>query len=326
MSSSAGGPPSSAGPHETEGPVTVTGRYRRRPGGWLIPAALLIPLLLALVGLYLGGSRDSARSQARPAPTATSTPTPVGSPIVVTTADGRRTVEATVRDDASKRALLDGVRAGSDGLRVVDKVSVDENADAPAVAGIGTILAAGRGITDLGVVVDRASLSLSGQAPDQGSVTEAVFAAGQSYPGVQLVDRLSMPGGRPAAGGPLSPECEQVRLEVAGELKATPIKFSVGGAKVDPSSVQQLTPIAEKLGRCPFSQIEVAGHTDNTGTEAVNVPLSQRRADVVKTLLVQAGLSGDVVTSKGYGSAQPVADNSTPEGRAINRRVDINAS
>lgn len=326
MSSSAGRPPSHTGSHEAEGPVTVTGRYRRRPGGWLIPAALLIPLLLALIGLWWGGSPSAERSQAAPTAPASSAPAPVGSPITITTKDGRRTVEATVPDEASKRALLDGVRASSDGLRVVDKVSVDGAADAPPVAGIGTILAAGRGITDLGVVVDRASLTLSGQAPDQASGTNTVFAAGQSYPGVRLVDHLIMPGGRPVSATPLTPECEQVRTDVAAELKATPVKFDVGGAKVDPTSVQQLTTIAGKLGQCPFSQIEVAGHTDNTGSEATNATLSQRRADAVKSVLVQAGLSADVVTSKGYGSTQPVADNATPEGRATNRRVDINAS
>lgn len=326
MSSSAGGP-SHTGSHEADGPLTVTGRYRRRPGGWLIPAALLIPLILALLGLWFGGSSGSQRSQAQPAaPSTAGAPAPVGSAISVTTREGRRTVEGRVRDEASKRALLDGVRAASEGLKVVDEVTVDEKADAPAVAGIGTILAAGRGITDLGVVVDRASLTLTGQAPDQGTGTAAVFAAGQSYPGVHLVDRLSMPGGRPASTTPLTPECEKVRTEVAQELKATPVKFDVGGATVAPTSVQQLTAIAQNLGKCPFSQIEVAGHTDDTGSESVNATLSQRRADAVKSVLVQAGLSADVVTAKGYGSTRPVADNTTPEGRATNRRVDINAS
>ncbi|GAB48735.1 channel-forming protein ArfA/OmpATb [Mobilicoccus pelagius] len=332
MSSSEGRPPantgSRTGSHEAEGPLTVTGRYRRRPGGWLIPAALLIPLLLALVGLWLGGAPSAKRhDDARPAPGATSSPVAaVGDPITVTTEKKRRIVEAAVPDSASKRALLDGVRAASDGYRVVDKVSVDDKADTPPVAGIGTILAAGRGIGDLGVVVDRGSLTLTGEAPDQQTGTDTVFAAGQSYPGVRLVDHLTLPGSRPVSTTPLSPECEQVRSQVVEELKATPVKFRVNGSEVDPSSMQQLTTISQKLGQCPFSHIEVAGHTDDTGSAETNATLSQRRADSVRSVLVQAGLSSDLVSAKGYGSSHPVADNTTPEGRATNRRVDINAS
>lgn len=306
--------------------MTVTGRYRRRPGAWLIAAALLIPLFLALVGTWMNGgtpARNEAAGQAAaPAPQVAT----VGDPIRVETADGKRTVTARVRDAASRDALLNGVRAASQGMRVADDITVDDAADAPAVAGVGTILAAGQGIPDLGLVVDRGSITLTGTAQDQAAATSTVFAAGQSYPGVRLVDQLRLPGAPAVAAAPLTPECEQVRNEVAADLKANPVQFALSGATVADASQQHLKDIAAKLGRCQFNAIEVAGHTDSTGSAAVNQSLSQRRAESVRQVLIAGGVSEQIITAKGYGSTKPISDNATPQGQATNRRVEINAS
>lgn len=309
-------------------PATVTGRYRRPPGGWLLAAAVLVPLVLALVGLFLDGapgSRSGAESAGQAASSAPASE-PVGDPISVTTSGGRRSVTATLPDEASKKALVEGVRASSEGLRVDSEVTVDPQADAPPVAGIATVLAAGRGITDFGVVVDRATMTLTGQADEQSAGTQAVFAAGQSYPGVRLVDRLRFPGAQAAASGPLPPECEQVRADVAQQLKSTPVEFTFGGATVGAQSAERLTAIGRRLASCPFTRIEVAGHTDDKGSAAANTTVSQRRADAVREILVQAGVPGQIVTAKGYGSSRPVADNATAEGQAANRRVEIRAA
>ncbi|GMA41640.1 OmpA family protein [Mobilicoccus caccae] len=312
-----------------DGPVTVTGRYRRRPGGWLVLAALFIPLVLALAGLYWGGgtpTRDRADEAVAGQAASPSPQAVVGDPIQVVTAEQRRTVTARVPDEAGKKALLDGVRAASGELRVVDEVEVVSSADAPPVTGIGTILAAGRGITDLGVVVDRATVRLSGQASDQAAGTSTVFAAGQSYPGMRLIDQLRLPGAAAAQAGPLSPECEKVRTDVATELSSRPVQFDVGGSTVSDASRQVLLGIGAKLAGCPFTKIEVAGHTDGTGAAAANTELSTRRAHAVRDVLLEAGVPDRLLTAEGYGSSRPVADDSTPQGQAANRRVEINAS
>jgi outer membrane protein OmpA-like peptidoglycan-associated protein len=67
----------------------------------------------------------------------------------------------------------------------------------------------------------------------------------------------------------------------------------------------------------------IHGHTDNTGSDAVNNPLSQNRANSVKNYLAAQGISASRMTAKGYGSTSPVADNSTAAGREQNRRVEI---
>jgi len=73
-------------------------------------------------------------------------------------------------------------------------------------------------------------------------------------------------------------------------------------------------------------QVAVSGYTDNTGNDGINVPLSTSRAKAVADFLVAQGVPADRVTAKGFGSADPVASNATPDGRAQNRRVVITVS
>jgi OOP family OmpA-OmpF porin len=68
-------------------------------------------------------------------------------------------------------------------------------------------------------------------------------------------------------------------------------------------------------------QVEIQGYTDSIGTDAYNLSLSRKRAQAVKEYLVGKGLSDSSLTAKGYGKADPIASNTTKEGRAENRRV-----
>lgn len=73
----------------------------------------------------------------------------------------------------------------------------------------------------------------------------------------------------------------------------------------------------------PELRIEISGHTDNTGTDAINEKLSQARADAVKNYLMAADVASNRIQSKGYGSLKPIATNETEEGRQTNRRVEF---
>lgn len=73
----------------------------------------------------------------------------------------------------------------------------------------------------------------------------------------------------------------------------------------------------------PSSRIVITGHTDKSGPESYNIELSQRRAEVVKLYLMRKGISASRITADGLGSSQPIADNSTPEGRQQNRRTEV---
>ncbi len=101
------------------------------------------------------------------------------------------------------------------------------------------------------------------------------------------------------------------------------ILFATDSAAVMPSLMNDLYAVADNLNRYPNSRVEVIGHTDNTGSAAYNMDLSQRRAMSVATVLRNGGVSAARVVAYGRGEDQPVASNLTPEGRAQNRRVEI---
>ena len=80
---------------------------------------------------------------------------------------------------------------------------------------------------------------------------------------------------------------------------------------------------ADDLKQMPAGyMLEIAGYTDNTGDAAMNVALSKRRADAVREALVRSGANADMLVAKGYGSADPIASNDTPEGQLRNRRIE----
>ena len=101
------------------------------------------------------------------------------------------------------------------------------------------------------------------------------------------------------------------------------ISFDVGKADISPNSYQVLDEIAAALGARPQLKVVVEGHTDNTGSQAVNMDLSQRRAQAVVDYLVGKGVSPSRLSAKGYGPDRPIADNGTKLGRSKNRRVQF---
>lgn len=84
--------------------------------------------------------------------------------------------------------------------------------------------------------------------------------------------------------------------------------------------------VASVLEGCPDAKVEVAGHTDSTGSASINLRVSEQRAQAVVEYLVRRGVAEERLTAVGYGEAEPVADNGTREGRARNRRVELHVT
>ena len=101
------------------------------------------------------------------------------------------------------------------------------------------------------------------------------------------------------------------------------ILFNTGKATLKPGSFPTLDKLAELLKKNPDIKVEVSGHTDNVGSASYNKKLSKQRALAVKNYLVSKGIEQQRIVAVGYGFEQPVAGNTTPEGRAKNRRVEM---
>ncbi|ASU36396.1 OmpA family protein [Mucilaginibacter xinganensis] len=101
------------------------------------------------------------------------------------------------------------------------------------------------------------------------------------------------------------------------------INFDIDKSTIKPESMGTLNMIVGILKDNPDLKFEVDGHTDNSGGAAHNATLSQQRADAVKSQLVNMGIDGSRLTTKGFGDTKPISNNLTPEGKANNRRVEF---
>jgi outer membrane protein OmpA-like peptidoglycan-associated protein len=110
----------------------------------------------------------------------------------------------------------------------------------------------------------------------------------------------------------------QLKLEVPSD-----ISFDVGRADIKPNFAPILDRFAQSLNQNPASTVRIIGHTDSTGSDAVNNPLSVNRAASTRDYLTARGVSAQRIAIDGRGSQQPIADNTSDAGRARNRRVEI---
>jgi outer membrane protein OmpA-like peptidoglycan-associated protein len=112
-------------------------------------------------------------------------------------------------------------------------------------------------------------------------------------------------------------------LDTARTLVLDGVNFRTGSAALTPASRAVLARAADMLKASPAVRVEVGGHTDNRGAARANTRLSQLRANTVKAALVRAGVDASRLEAKGYGPAEPRADNATASGRAQNRRTEL---
>ena len=102
------------------------------------------------------------------------------------------------------------------------------------------------------------------------------------------------------------------------------ITFATDSANIAPSFYAPLNNLANSFKQFNQNSIEIVGYTDSTGSRQHNMDLSQRRAQSVATYLTSQGVDGTRVSTRGMGPDQPIASNSTADGRAQNRRVEVN--
>lgn len=108
-----------------------------------------------------------------------------------------------------------------------------------------------------------------------------------------------------------------------GKFVTNNILFDTGKATLKPESMAEIKKVADYMKKNPSVRFEVQGHTDNQGSDKINDPLSQQRAEAIVKALASLGVDDFNLKAVGKGSHEPVADNKTEEGRAKNRRVEF---
>lgn len=109
----------------------------------------------------------------------------------------------------------------------------------------------------------------------------------------------------------------------AGVLRLRGVNFDFDRAEIRAASRPILDQAARRLQQCGSERLQVEGHTDSVGAEGYNQGLSERRARAVRDYLVSRGISGGRISAAGFGETRPIATNDTPEGRFLNRRVEV---
>ncbi|BCI84054.1 peptidoglycan-binding protein ArfA [Mycolicibacterium sp. TY66] len=295
--------------------------------------------VVAALGWVVVGTSDEHRAPSSIAASAVPTqaqPELTSAPFALTRDGNTVTLTGSLANTRSKSELAAAVKAQWLNATLNDKTTVVDGAGTPDMAAIGNVFSAADAIADFGLAIDGATVTLMGTAPNLDVAGEVQSAAALSFPGAKLANNIQIP----APGGPVAPPvpepssapapapapaggpCAKVQADVT-ELLRTPISFVTGGSQMTGESRRLLVQIADKIKGCPNGAVTVIGYTDNQGSDAVNLKLSDTRAKAVAAALVSNGVQAAKMTARGAGAANPIADNNTEEGRAKNRRVEI---
>ncbi|CAI8764057.1 OmpA family protein [Pseudomonas sp. YuFO20] len=150
-----------------------------------------------------------------------------------------------------------------------------------------------------------------------GAAVVGASAAGYGYYADQQEKKLR--ASMANTGVEVQRQGDQIKLIMPGN-----ITFATDSANIAPSFYQPLNNLAGSLKEFNQNQIEIVGYTDSTGARQHNMDLSQRRAQSVATYLTSQGVSGANLSARGAGPDNPVASNGDVNGRAQNRRVEVN--
>jgi OOP family OmpA-OmpF porin len=231
-------------------------------------------------------------------------------------------VQAPVQSQAVKDAIAAEVeQVLGENREYDDRTTIDSTngiADASAVSALLRALAIGTG--DASVRYDGATVTLSGQVPDQATKATIGRAAAKAVPGAVVADQLVLPAPPKSA---VSEPCRTLPTRLAEFTRQHPINFLSGTSIVNDASKPAVVQAAAVLKSCTTVRVEVAGHTDNLGSTASSLPLSERRAAAVRAELVRLGVTANRIVATGYGESFPLESNATGAGRIANRRAEI---
>ena len=162
-----------------------------------------------------------------------------------------------------------------------------------------------------------------GNAVGPGILGGVLGWAGGAVAGYYLCRKPKEPAKQVAQAAPPPPPAPAKPDPCKEKVSLPDVNFDFGKATIRPDGEKILGEWESRLEQCSEVHVAIHGFTDSIGSEAYNLGLSKRRADAVRDVLVKRGIPAGRLTTKGFGKADPVADNKTPEGRAKNRRVEL---
>lgn len=315
---------------------TVTTRYRRNVGGWWWGALIAVPALLALVGGALGAPGKAAPTPAAPAASVTvtttgatpgvespasatvsATATPAAEPVTfgLSRTGPGITVTGYAPDQASHDALIAAIRAMAPNSSITDGIRVQEGAPKLEPQAVAALVGACAGVDNAVVQRSGSTVTVSGAAATADVKVAVQSAVRTTFPGAKVDDKLTVAAASDA--------CGMLQVDLSATLAAHKIQFETGSTTLTSASARTVRAIASRVASCHGTRLAVAGYTDDVGSAAANLRISEGRAASVRSALIKGGVPSGDVTAKGYGSADPIAKNNTADNRALNRRVEI---
>jgi outer membrane protein OmpA-like peptidoglycan-associated protein len=228
-------------------------------------------------------------------------------PTLTITVEGERLeVTGVVPDEATRSALVSGLgpQAQASGL------SVDPGVSADGVSGLDAIVdSLGTKAKGLKIGLLEGRITLTGSVESAAVRDAAVAAAGRAVGAGNVTDQLTV----------AAPPAEVQKALIS----LPPITFENGSAVLTPEGQAAVDKAAEILRANPTVIVRIEGHTDGTGSAASNLVLSQARAQTVLDSLIAQGIAPGRLSAEGFGETRPKVPDTTPENRAVNRRVEF---
>ncbi len=278
-------------------------------------------------------SSATAAPPTTPTPAAGATAAPAAAAptrLALSNDNGDVRASGVVSDDNAKTSILNALNSVFGEDKVKSNISVDQNA--AAASWLGNFAAALQALkgTNADAVFKGDTVDVGGSTMGD-SARDAIIAALKSALGAGVaVGALT---DKTAAAVAIANDKATTELaslpsgfdvkDLLFALNDSVVNFASDSAEVPESMAPFLKSAAAELKQLKAGYVlEIAGYTDNTGDTALNLALSQKRADAVRDAFIKLGVDPDLLIAKGYGEADPIASNDTPEGRLKNRRIE----
>ncbi|QLB17415.1 hypothetical protein A6B40_07385 [Mannheimia varigena] len=283
---------------------------------WLIGAGIVLAALFGIKSCSDKGSTTTANApavQTTSAAEAVKVSDGLGN-LAWEKTDKDLTVSGTVQNDGIKANILDAFKGLAAGLPLVDKLTVDAEADKFSFnnfSGLADLFKDFPGVD--GAFADKV-FNLLGEVNSEDAKTSLVEKAKALLGNLFTVNADKVNVNEPEAGVLTDMSLSKLDLD---------IMFATASSEINPRYFRRLNALAQYFVENKRAG-EISGYTDNVGDAAANQQLSEQRAKSVRDYLIKQGVPAESLTAVGYGQDNPVADNNTEEGRKKNRRIEFN--